>query len=61
MVAEAPSRFALCAEREDETLGEVVGWGMASAGDAVVVPVGSGLAGGQRGIHAAPAAPVHRD
>lgn len=44
LLAQAPSRFALCLEREDDTLGEIVGWGMASAGDAVVVPLGGGLA-----------------
>lgn len=44
ILAQAPRRFALVAEREDETLGEVVGWGLASAVDAVVAPAGSGLA-----------------
>lgn len=44
MMTQAPSRFALFAERDDETPGEIIGWGMASADEAVVVPVGDGLA-----------------
>lgn len=44
ILAQAPSRFALVAEREDETLGDVIGWGMASAAGTVVAPTGSGLA-----------------
>lgn len=44
MMNQVPSRFALFAERDDETLGDIIGWGMASADEAVVVPIGDGLA-----------------
>lgn len=52
-MTQAPSRFALFAERDDETLGELIGWGMASADEAVVVPVGDGLANRFSGVWAA--------
>lgn len=44
ILAQAPRRFAIVAEREDETLGEVICWGMASAADAVVAPASGGPA-----------------
>ena len=44
LLVRAPSRFVIRAENDDETAGEIVGWGMAFPDDAVVVPTGEGLA-----------------
>ena len=44
LLARAPSRFVIREENDDETAGEIVGWGMAFPDGAVVVPTGDGLA-----------------
>jgi hypothetical protein len=44
LAAQAPARFALCEESEDELTSELIGWGLSYQDRAVVCPVRDGVA-----------------